>query len=101
MNIKKGDTVTIISGKDRGKTGKVIRVFPDDSRLTVEGLNLKKKHVRPKQQGKKGQVVEIPFPLSRSAVMVVCSACKAPTRSAIAVVEGKKVRVCRKCKASR
>ena len=57
MKIKKGDNVLIISGKDKGRTGKIIKAFPKDLKILVEGINLKKKHVRPKKEGEKGQVL--------------------------------------------
>ncbi|MBI4134960.1 MAG: 50S ribosomal protein L24 [Candidatus Sungbacteria bacterium] len=98
MKIKKGDTIKVIAGKDRGKTGKVLRVFRDESRVMVEGANIKKKHVRPKQQGKKGQVVEIPAAFSASAIMVICPSCKAATRVGTVIEGDIKRRACKKCK---
>jgi len=68
MKIKKGDNVLIISGKDKGKTGKILKAFPKEMKILVEGVNLKKKHVRPKREGEKGQVVDIPAPLNISNV---------------------------------
>lgn len=100
MKIRKGDTIKIIAGKDRGKTGKVLRVFPSKLELLAEGVNMKKKHVRPRQQGKRGQVVEIPAPFSASNAMVVCLSCGKPARVGHNVREGKKQRTCKKCKAS-
>lgn len=97
MKIKKGDQVKIISGKDRGKTGKVLTVFPDDSRLTVEGLNLYKKRVRPKQTGQKGEMVLVPRPLSVSKAMIVCQSCKNPTRIGYRFEGERKVRYCKRC----
>src|SRR3989344_4100491 len=100
MNIKKGDTVRIISGKDRGKTGPVLKVFPTDERLSVEGLNLFKKNVRPKQQGQKGEIISAPRPMHMSNVMIVCSSCKRPTRVGHRYEADSKVRYCKKCKVS-
>lgn len=68
ISIKKGDTVAVITGKDTGKTGKVIRVFPKANRLLVEGINMFKKHKRPSKQGEKGQIVSIPRSIHRSNV---------------------------------
>lgn len=100
MNIRKGDTVKIMKGKDRGKTGAVIRVFRDEGRVSVENLNVVKKHVRPKKQGEKGQVVGVPRPLSLSNVQIICSSCNRPVRVGFEMRDGKKVRYCKKCKAA-
>ena len=97
MKIKKNDTVLIISGKDRGKRGKVLNVFPKVGRLLAENVNLKKKHVKPKKQGEKGQVVEIPSSIPASNVKLVCPKCGKPTRVGYKIVEDKKYRVCKKC----
>jgi len=69
MHIKKGDTVLILSGDDKGKTGKVLKAFPSLNKVVVEGINTVKKHERPKKQGSKGQVVERPMPMHASKVM--------------------------------
>lgn len=70
MSVKKGDTVTITKGKDAGKSGKVLRVFPQENKVLVEGLNLFKKHKRPTKQGQKGEMVSLPRPINRSNVKV-------------------------------
>ena len=80
MKIKKNDTVLIISGKDKGKQGKVLDVFPKEERIVVEGINLKKKHQRPKKSGEKGQMVTLPGPLNISNAKLICPGCKKPTR---------------------
>lgn len=100
MAIKKGDTVSILAGKDRGKTGKVVRVDAKEKRVVVEGLNLVKKHVRPKKQGEKGEVVSMPRAVDISNIAVICSSCKKPTRLGSRMDGETKVRVCAKCKAS-
>ena|SRR3989344_4958115 len=97
MKIKKGDTVSIISGKDRGKTAKVLHVYGKESRLLAEGVNLKKKHTRPKEQGKKGQIVQIPAPFPSSIAMLLCSVCKRPVRVSYKYEAGQKVRICKRC----
>lgn len=101
MRIKKGDQVKIIKGKDRGKSGVILHVFPDEARVTVEGINLYKKRVRPKQQGQKGETVIVPRPLAISNVMLVCPNCKKPARVGFRTEgSGKnmtKTRICRKC----
>lgn len=98
MKIKKGDNVKIMTGKDRGKTGKVIKVDEKSGRLAVEGVNLYKKHVRPKRQGEKGEVVSVARPLAASNVMLVCSSCSRATRVGFRVDDGNKTRYCKKCK---
>jgi large subunit ribosomal protein L24 len=100
MNIKKGDNVKIISGKDRGKTGKVIRVDINNGKLSVEGLNLFKKHVRPKRQGEKGETVQLPRPMNVSNVMLLCSSCHKATRVGFRMNGEKKTRYCKKCQAA-
>lgn len=97
MKIRKGDQVKIISGNDKGKQGKVLAVFPQEGKIVVEGVNIKKKHVRPKQQGKKGELVRIPAPFSASRAMIICSKCGKPTRVAMQLAENKKYRTCKKC----
>lgn len=97
MKIKKNDTVLIISGKDRGKTGKVLDVFPKENKLVVENANLRKKHVKPKRQGEKGQVVEVPSKISISNAELVCPRCGKPARVGYKMIENKKYRVCKKC----
>lgn len=98
MKIKKGDQVLIISGKDRGKKGKVIEVFPANSRILVEGANLRKKHRRPKKSGEKGQIVELPASMDASNALLVCSKCGKPTRVGYKTAEKKKYRICKRCK---
>jgi large subunit ribosomal protein L24 len=116
MKIKKGDKVQIISGKDKGKTGKVLQVFASRNKASVEGLNLLIKHMRPKRQGQKGQRIEFPAPLSISNLMLVCPKCGKPSRVGYKYVEvaktsnisvdqenkepkkkNKKIRICKKC----
>ena len=87
----------IISGKDRAKKGKVVQVFPKTDKIVVEGLNLRKKHVRPKKSGEKGQVAEIPAPFAVSNVKLICSKCGKPSRVGYKVVDKNKFRVCKKC----
>jgi large subunit ribosomal protein L24 len=102
MNIKKGDKVKVLAGKDRDKTGKVLQVFPSRSRASVEGLNLLIKHLRPRRQGEKGQRVEFPAPMDMSNLMLVCPKCGKATRVAHKTVKSEKgkeqkYRVCKKC----
>ncbi len=97
MKIKKGDQVKITSGKDRGKNGAVINVFPKENRVTVEGINLYKKRVRPRRAGEKGETVLVPRPLSASNVMLVCPNCKNSVRAGYRLEPNRKVRYCKKC----
>lgn len=98
MNIKKGDNIKIMSGNDKGKEGKVIAVFPAAEKIVVEGTNMRKKHVRARSQGKKGEMVRIPAAFPASRAMIVCSKCSKTTRVRSAVNEaGKKMRICRSC----
>lgn len=98
MKIKKGDTVLIIKGKDRGKTGKVIKALPKDHRVVVEGLNLVKKHIKPKREGEKGKIIEIPRPISVSNVKLICPNCNKPTKVGYKFENEEKYRYCKKCK---
>ncbi len=97
MEIKLNDTVIIIAGKDKGKSGKVNEVFPKTNRIIVEGLNIVKKHVKPKKEGEKGQRVEIPRSIDVSNVKLVCSKCKQATRIGHRILENGKTRTCKKC----
>ncbi len=97
MKIKKNDTVLIISGKNRGKQGKVLDVFPSSGRLLVEGVNIRKKHAKPKRQGEKGQIVELPGPVAVSNVKLVCPKCAKAVRVGYKIIEKKKYRICKKC----
>ena len=98
MRLKKGDKVYILKGKDRGKTGAIVRVLPKISKIVVEGISLRKKHMKPKKQGQKGQIVELPTPVSSANVALVCSSCLKPTRIGYRMEGNKKVRFCKKCK---
>jgi len=88
----------MLAGKDRGKTGKVLRVLLKENRVVVEGLNLVKKHQRPKKQGQKGEVVSAPRAVDASDVMLICRHCKKPSRMNIKREDKKIIRVCKKCK---
>jgi len=97
MRLKKGDNVKIISGKDRNKTGKITHVFPEKNKIVVEGVNIHKKHSRPKKQGQKGQIIQMPMPIHVSNAMIVCKTCGKATRIAIKKTEKEKFRACKKC----
>lgn len=99
MKIRKNDIVKIISGKDRGKSGKVLKVFPEDGRLLVEGVNMRKKHERAKRQDKKGETITRPSPVSVANAMLVCPKCGKPSRVGYRVEKNEKSRICKKCNA--
>ena len=98
--IKKGDTVLVITGKDAGKTGKVMEVMPKEGRAVVENINIVTKHQKPKSAQDKGGIIKKPAPMEASNLMVVCPACGKATRVSRKAVEGANVRVCKKCGAS-
>lgn len=100
MAVKTGDTVVVIAGKDKGKQGKVLEVFPDKNRVIVEGINNVKKHQKPRSQQDKGGIITKLAPIDASNVMVVCPVCGKATRVAHMEVSGEKVRSCKKCKGS-
>lgn len=98
MKIRQGDTVLIISGKDRGKKGKVLTSFPKAGRIIVEGVNLRKKHRRPRKSGEKGQIIHFPGAIDISNVKIICPKCGRATRLGYKIAENKKHRICKKCK---
>jgi len=97
MKIKKGDTVLIISGKDKGKKGKLLQVFSKEQKIIVEGVNIRKKHIKPKKGGEKGQVIEMPGPIHISNVKIICRKCGAASKIGYKVAEKRKYRICKKC----
>lgn len=99
MKIKKNDQVKILAGKDRGKSGKVLRVLSGEEKVVVENINIVKKHVRPRREGEKGQRVEVPGKVSLSNVMLICPKCGKAARIGYKVAEKSKLRICKKCKA--
>lgn len=96
MNIKKGDTVVIVTGKDKGKEGKIVRSFPVRMQVIVEGMNLKKKHQRARRQGQKGQIVEFAAPMHVSNVSLKDPKTGKPTRTGVKMDGKKKLRVAKK-----
>ena len=97
MNIKKGDTVVVLSGKDKGKQGKVQATVPGESKVLVEGVNMVTCHTKPRRQGEEGGIVRREAALYASKVQVVCPKCGKGTRVAHKVENGKKSRVCKHC----
>jgi large subunit ribosomal protein L24 len=98
LHVKKNDLVMIVAGKDKGKSGKVLRVLPEKGRILVENINLIKRHTRPSQSNSEGGIVEKEAPLAISNVQLLCQSCKQPVRTGIKALEdGSKVRFCKKC----
>ena len=100
MNVKKGDTVVVLSGKDKGKQGKVQATVPSESKVVVEGVNMVTCHTKPRRQGEEGGIVRREAALYASKVQVVCPKCGKGTRVAHKIEGGKKTRVCKHCGAS-
>ena len=98
MKIKKNDIVKIGLGKDRGKTGKVLEVFPRTGKILVENVNVLKKHLRPKREGEKGSVISIARPFLASRVRILCPSCKQTVRVGYLFQGDTKLRICKKCK---
>ena len=97
MRIKKGDTVQVLSGNDKGKKGEVLEVIPKDSKVVVKGVNVRKKHIKPRKQGEEGGIIPIECAIDSSIVNVVCPKCGKSTRIEYKVENDKKVRICKKC----
>lgn len=99
LSIKKEDTVLVITGKERGKKGRVLSVMPSTSKLIIEKVNVIKRHMKPSRKYAQGGIIEKEAPLHISNVVLLCPKCSKPTRIAVFDMEsGKKVRMCRKCK---
>jgi large subunit ribosomal protein L24 len=97
MKIKKGDKVKIISGKDKGREGKVERVLAKSGKIVIPGINLYKRHIKKNDKMPQGGIVDLPRPIAANKVMLVCPKCKKPTRVGYLVNNKKKVRICRRC----
>ena len=98
VHVKTGDTVVVLSGKDKGKQGKVLQVSPKERKVIVEGLNIATKHVKPRRQGEQGGIVEAEAAMYASKVQLVCPKCSKATRTGHKFLEdGSKVRVCKSC----
>lgn len=98
VHVKTGDTVVVLSGKDKGKQGKVLAVSPKEGKVIVEGLNIATKHVKPRRQGEQGGIVEAEAAMYASKVQLICPKCAKPTRIAHKILEdGSKTRVCKVC----
>jgi large subunit ribosomal protein L24 len=98
VHVRRGDTVGVIAGKERGKRGKVLRVLRDRGRVLVEKINMIKKHQRPTQKVRQGGIIEREGPLALSNVLLICSRCDRPVRSGMKILtDGRKIRVCKRC----
>ncbi len=98
VHVKKGDTVYVLSGKDKGKKGKVLAVNPDDMMVLVEGVNMSTKHKKPRGRMQEGGIIHQESPINSSKVMLICNRCKTPTKVKHTLHEGgQKDRVCKKC----
>ena len=98
MHVKRGDLVKVISGKDKGKEGKVITAIPEKGKVVVEGVAMVTKHQKPRQQGQEGGIINVEAAIDASNVLRVCSKCGKPARTGVKVLEdGSKVRYCKKC----
>ena len=98
MNIKKNDTVIVLSGKDKGKKGKVLEAMPAAGKIVVEGINMASCHVKPKKEGEQGGIIRKETPLYACKTMLVCPKCGKPTRVGHKLLDdGSKLRLCKKC----
>ena len=97
MRIKKGDNVQVLSGNDKGKTGEVLEIIPKANKIIVKGVNIRKKHVKPRKQGEEGGIIPVECAIDSSKVNVVCSKCGKATKVGYSIEKDEKVRVCKKC----
>ena len=98
MKLKRGDIVKVTAGKDKGRTGKIEKVLPKPNKVVVAGVNLYKRHLKPRGESKPGGIVDIVKPLPVSNVALICPKCGQPTRVGFRVTKKEKVRICKKCK---
>ena len=97
MRIKKGDTVKVLSGNDKGKTGEVLEVIPKTNKIVVKGVNVRKKHVKARKQGEESGIISVECAIHSAKVNVVCPKCGKATKIGYSEEKGEKVRVCKKC----
>lgn len=97
MKLRKGDTVLITAGKDKGRKGKVEKLFPREGRVLVPGINMYKRHMKKRDEKNPGGIIDISRPLPLSAVSLICPKCSQVTRVGYLVTKGEKLRICRKC----
>jgi len=99
MKLKKGDLVTVVRGKDSGKTEKIVKVFSKENKVVVENVNQFKRHVKSRMPGQKSEIITLTKPLALASVRLVCPKCKKLTRVGFKMLKDEKVRVCKKCNA--
>ena len=97
VHVKTGDTVIVINGKDRGKTGKVMQVSPSEGKVIVEKINVVSKHVKPRKMGEPGGILQAESAMYADKVQLICPKCGKATRVGHVIEDGKKLRVCKKC----
>ena len=97
MKLRKGDTVKVLSGVDKGKTGEVLEVIPKTNKIIVKGVNVRKKHIKPRKQGEEGGIIPVECSIHSSKANVVCPKCGKATKVGYVEEKGEKVRVCKKC----
>ena len=97
MKIKKGDTVYVLSGNDKGKKGEVLEIIPKTEKVIVKGVNIRKRHIKPKKQGEEGGIIPVECAIHASKLSVVCPKCSKPSRIGYVIEKDEKVRVCKKC----
>lgn len=97
MKIKKGDLVRVIYGKDKGREGKIEKVYRKKNQVLIPGINLYKRHIKKNEKMPQGGIISVPRPLDASKVMIICKSCKQLTRVGYQVKKGKKIRICKQC----
>ncbi len=99
MNLKKGDTVKVLAGKDKGKSGKILKIFPDQQKAVVEGVNFVKKHTKKRRQEEEGGIIQMEGKINISNIGILCKSCNKPVRiGRTKLRDGSKSRFCVKCK---
>ena len=99
MRIRKGDTVKVLSWNDKGKTGEVLEIIPKTNKIIVKGVNVRKRHIKPRKQGEEGGIIPVECAIHSAKVNVVCPKCGKATKVGYVEEKGEKVRVCKKCNA--
>ena len=97
MKLRKGDTVQVLYGNDKGKRGEVLQVLPKTEKVLVKGVNIRKKHVKPRKQGEEGGIIPVECAIHSSKLGVVCPKCDKPVKVGIQIEKEEKIRVCKKC----
>ncbi len=97
MKLKKGDNIKVVRGKDKGKTGKIDKVFPKKGKVLIANINLFKRHLKARSQGQPAEIVTLNKPLNEESVVLICSKCHKETRVGYKLIKGKKSRICKKC----